>query len=197
MELLEKRYHDGLIATTGRLGGHVLQSLLNGDEKGALDKAGRLQEIFGKDHLFVELQDHGSGRPAYETNPSRSRSGGIGAPLIATNDSHYTHQHDHEAHDAACVQTSTTADPKRFKFEHYLKTVSRCGTCSGRGCLGGVRQHAVGRRAGRRHDRVRKPQLPNFPIPAGSLTMPPTRPGGSEDAVGRRAVQRCRRTHRA
>ena len=38
-ELLEK-YHDGLIATTGCLGGHVLQSLLQGDEKGALEKAG-------------------------------------------------------------------------------------------------------------------------------------------------------------
>ena len=37
-ELLEK-YSDGLIATTGCLGGHVLQSLLNGDEKGALAKA--------------------------------------------------------------------------------------------------------------------------------------------------------------
>ena len=59
---------DGLIATTGCLGGHVLQSLLQGDEKGALEKAGRLQEIFGRDNLFVELQDHGL--PAQrETNP--------------------------------------------------------------------------------------------------------------------------------
>ena len=37
-ELLEK-YSEGLIATTGCLGGHVLQSLLNGDDKGALAKA--------------------------------------------------------------------------------------------------------------------------------------------------------------
>ena len=57
-ELLEK-YSDGLIATTGCLGGHVLQSLLNGDEKGAVEKAARLQDIFGRDNLFVELQDHG------------------------------------------------------------------------------------------------------------------------------------------
>ena len=38
-ELLE-RYHGGLIATTGCLGGHVLQSLVQGDEAGALEKAG-------------------------------------------------------------------------------------------------------------------------------------------------------------
>ncbi|MBU6316953.1 MAG: PHP domain-containing protein, partial [Acidobacteria bacterium] len=66
-ELLEK-YHHGLIATTGCLGGHVLQALLQGDEKGALEKAGRLQEIFGRDNLFVELQDHGL-QAQRDTNP--------------------------------------------------------------------------------------------------------------------------------
>ena len=121
------RYHEGLIATTGCLGGHVLQSLLQGDEKGALDKAGRLQEIFGKDNLFVELQDHGL-QAQRDTNPKLIEiARKIGAPLIATNDSHYVHREDHEAHDALlCVQTGATlSDPKRFKFEgqeHYLKT---------------------------------------------------------------------------
>ncbi|MFM2183231.1 MAG: polymerase alpha subunit [Actinomycetota bacterium] len=57
-ELLE-RHSGGVIATTGCLGGHVLQSLLNGDEKGAVEKAARLQDIFGRDNLFVEIQDHG------------------------------------------------------------------------------------------------------------------------------------------
>ncbi|TDT16235.1 DNA polymerase-3 subunit alpha [Ilumatobacter fluminis] len=125
-ELLEK-YSDGLIATTGCLGGHVLQSLLNGDEKGALDKAGRLQEIFGKDNLFVELQDHGIPEQ-HTTNPQLMEiAQKIGAPLLATNDLHYTHREDHESHDALlCVQTGALiSDPKRFKFhgeEHYLKS---------------------------------------------------------------------------
>jgi DNA polymerase-3 subunit alpha len=94
------RYHDGLIATTGCLGGHVLQSLLQGDEKGALDKAARLQEIFGKDNLFVELQDHGL-QAQRDTNPKLVEiARKIGAPLMATNDSHYVHREGHEAHDA-------------------------------------------------------------------------------------------------
>ncbi len=120
-------HHDGLIATTGCLGGHVLQSLLRGDRKGALEKAARLQDIFGRDHLFVELQDHGS--PAQrDTNPQLLEiARELQAPLLATNDSHYTHREDHEAHDALlCVQTGAVlSDPKRFKFdghEHYLKT---------------------------------------------------------------------------
>jgi DNA polymerase-3 subunit alpha len=53
----------------------------------------------------------------------------IGAPIIATNDSHYVHRDDHEAHDALlCVQTGAMqSDPKRFKFEgqeHYLKSAA-------------------------------------------------------------------------
>src|SRR5207302_856412 len=53
----------------------------------------------------------------------------IDAPLLATNDSHYTAREDAVAHDALlCVQTgSTMDDPKRFKFEgdqHYLKTAA-------------------------------------------------------------------------
>jgi DNA polymerase III subunit alpha len=120
------RYHDGLIATTGCLGGHVLQSLLNGDERGALEHAARLQDIFGRDNLFVELQDHGIDAQRV-TNPKLlDIARRIGAPLLATNDSHYTHREDHLAHDALlCVQTGALmSDPKRFKFEgdqHYLK----------------------------------------------------------------------------
>ena len=52
-------HSDGVIATTGCLGGHVLQALLRGDPEGAYERAGRLQDIFGRDNLFVELQDHG------------------------------------------------------------------------------------------------------------------------------------------
>ncbi|MDH3680455.1 MAG: DNA polymerase III subunit alpha [Acidimicrobiia bacterium] len=118
---------EGVIATTGCLGGHVLQSLLNGNEQAALEKAARLQDIFGKDNLFVELQDHGIAAQ-HETNPKLvDIARKIGAPLLVTNDSHYTEQHDHTAHDALlCVQTgSLMSDPDRFKFhgdQHYLKS---------------------------------------------------------------------------
>ena len=47
-------HSDGVIATTGCLGGQVLQALLRDDEPEALERAGRLQEIFGKDNLFVD-----------------------------------------------------------------------------------------------------------------------------------------------
>jgi DNA polymerase-3 subunit alpha len=125
-ELLEQ-FHEGLIATTGCLGGVVLQALLADDEDRALKLAARLQDIFGRDSLFVELQDHGLPEQR-RTNPALVRiAEQLGAPLLATNDSHYTHRQDAVAHDALlCVQTGARIDdPKRFKFEgqeHYLKT---------------------------------------------------------------------------
>ncbi len=125
-ELLSE-LHEGIIATTGCLGGVVLQALLAGDEALALKRAARLQDIFGRDNLFVEIQDHGI--PAQtQTNPQLiDIARKIKAPLLATNDSHYTHREDHLAHDALlCVQTGALiSDPKRFKFhgdQHYLKS---------------------------------------------------------------------------
>jgi DNA polymerase III subunit alpha len=127
-ELLQT-YHEGLIATTGCLGGVVLQALLAGDFPKARELAGRLQEIFGRDQLFIELQDHGLAEQR-RTNPQLVEiARALAAPLVATNDSHYCRRCDAEAHDALlCVQTGATRDdPNRFKLggeEHYLKSAA-------------------------------------------------------------------------
>ena len=52
-----------------------------------------------------------------------------GAPLLATNDAHYTHRAEHDAHDVLlCIQTgSLRDDTSRLRFEgneHYLKTAA-------------------------------------------------------------------------
>ncbi len=169
-ELLDK-YSSGLIATTGCLGGHVLQSLLNGDEKGALEKAARLQDIFGRDNLFVELQDHGLAAQ-HETNPKLIEiARRIGAPILATNDSHYTHRSDHEAHDALlCVQTGALmSDPKRFKFEgneHYLKTAAEMRSLFRHYPEACDNTLWVAERADVKIE-FGKAQLPLFPVPEG------------------------------
>ncbi|HYH48454.1 MAG TPA: DNA polymerase III subunit alpha, partial [Acidimicrobiia bacterium] len=125
-ELLDQ-HKDGLIATSGCLGGLVCQTLLKGDFDGAVEAAAKFQEILGRDNFFVELQDHGLPEQ-HQTNPQLVEiAKRIGAPLLATNDSHYVHKHDAEAHDALlCVQTGATRDdPNRFKFdaeEFYLKS---------------------------------------------------------------------------
>jgi DNA polymerase-3 subunit alpha len=125
-ELFEQ-HSDGLIATTGCLGSVVQQALLQGNYDKALERAARLQDIFGKNNLFVEMQDHEIPEQ-HKCNPQLLEiARTIGAPLLATNDLHYTHQHDAVSHDALlCVQTgSLMSDPDRFKFhgdQHYLKS---------------------------------------------------------------------------
>ena len=169
-ELLEK-FSTGLIATTGCLGGHVLQALLQGDKKLATQHAGRLQEIFGKDNLFVELQDHGL-QAQRDTNPQLIEiARTIGAPLIATNDSHYVHRNDHESHGALlCVQTGALlSDPKRFKFEgteHYLKSSNEMRQLFRDFPEACDNTLWIAERADVTIE-FGKPLLPNFPLPEG------------------------------
>ena len=164
-------HHQGVIATTGCLGGHVLQSLMNEGFDVALEKAARLQDIFGRDNLFVEIQDHGIPEQ-HRTNPQLLEiAKKIQAPLLATNDSHYVQRGDAVAHDALlCVQTgSLMSDPDRFKFhgdEHYLKTAQEM-----RHLFSEVPESCdntlwIAERANVEIE-FGKPQLPNFPLPEG------------------------------
>ena len=167
-ELLE-RHSTGLIATTGCLGGVVLQALLADDRIKAETLAARLQDIFGKDNLFVELQDHGLPEQ-HKTNPALVEiARRIGAPLLATNDSHYTHREDHVAHDALlCVQTGALIeDPKRFKFEgeeHYLKSAAEMRHLFSELPEACDNTLLIAERANVEID-FGRPSLPKFPVP--------------------------------
>jgi DNA polymerase III subunit alpha len=169
-ELLDE-HSEGVIATTGCLGGHVLQHLLRGDEEGALKAAGRLQDIFGRNNLFVEIQDHGIPEQ-HRTNPQLfDIAKRIGAPLLATNDSHYTHRHDAVAHDALlCVQTgSQMSDPDRFKFhgdDHYLKTSAEMRRLFADVEVACDNSLWIAERCNVEIE-FGKPLLPNFPLPEG------------------------------
>ncbi|MET0826993.1 MAG: DNA polymerase III subunit alpha, partial [Acidimicrobiales bacterium] len=172
-ELLDE-HSEGVIATTGCLGGHVLQHLMRGDEEAALKAAGRLQDIFGRNNLFVEIQDHGIPEQ-HRTNPMLfDIAKRIGAPLLATNDSHYTHRHDAVAHDALlCVQTgSQMSDPDRFKFhgdEHYLKPAHEMRYLFDEIPEACDNTLWIAERADVTIE-FGKPQLPRFPLPEGFET---------------------------
>ncbi len=169
-ELLEA-HHEGLIVTSGCLGGQVLQSLLQGDLEGAVAKAARLQDIFGRDNFFIELQDHGIPEQ-HRTNPQLLEiARRIKAPLVATNDSHYTDQRDHEAHDALlCVQTgSLMSDPDRFKFhgdQHFFKTAAEMRHLFAEVPAACDNTLWIAERCDVEIE-FGKPQLPDFPIPPG------------------------------
>ncbi|MDY7104535.1 MAG: DNA polymerase III subunit alpha [Actinomycetota bacterium] len=162
---------EGVIATTGCLGGHVLQSIMAGDIQGATEKAARLQDIFGRDNLFVELQDHGIPEQK-KTNPQLVElARRIGAPLLATNDSHYTDQDDQKAHDALlCVQTGALmTDQDRFRFhgdQHYVKTAAEMRADWGDLPSACDNSLWIAERCDVEIE-FGKPQLPKFPTPEG------------------------------
>jgi DNA polymerase-3 subunit alpha len=125
-ELLE-RYADGLICLSGCMAGVTCQALLKGDEPAARGELDRLVSIFGKDDVYVELQDAGMPEHA-EINPGLLRiAADAGLPVVGTGDVHYLHAEDAGPHDALlCIQTNALlADQNRFRFatkEFYLKT---------------------------------------------------------------------------
>jgi len=131
-ELLEL-HHEGIIASSGCLGGLVCQKILEGDDAGAEAAAVRFQEIYGRDAFFIEIQDHGLDEDSIVTPKLLQIASRIGAPLLATNDSHYTRAEHAEAHDALlCVQTGAKIhETNRFKFgaeEFYIKSADEMRT---------------------------------------------------------------------
>ena len=116
-DLLEK-YHDGLTVTTACLGGIVNQHLLRGDYEGAKKELSTLVDIFGKEHVYVEIQK-GSREKESILGDQVKLAKEMGLGLLPTADSHYTLQSDHDYHDTllCCSTISTKDNPNRFAFD--------------------------------------------------------------------------------
>ncbi|BDZ50452.1 hypothetical protein GCM10025867_26930 [Frondihabitans sucicola] len=120
----------GLIATTGCPSGEVQTRLRLGQYDEAVKAASDFRDIFGKENYFAEIMDHGLGIERRIMDDLLRLAKQLDLPLVATNDLHYTHEHDATSHAALlCVQSgSTLSDPNRFKFdadEFYLKTAAQ------------------------------------------------------------------------
>lgn len=116
-EILRK-YSEGIICTSACMGGELSQAVLADD----FDKADQIihdhQEIFGKENYFIEVQSH----PHVE-NDKKVRDGLLALgkkhniPVVATQDSHYPCQEDHEAHNTLlAINTRGDANEARFEF---------------------------------------------------------------------------------
>jgi DNA polymerase-3 subunit alpha len=117
----------GLIALSGCLQGEAASRIVDGDVDGAREAVASYRDIFGKDHFLLEVQRHGIDRQVDVNNVLARFGQEFGLRLCATNDLHYVHRHDSEAHDVLlCLQTGARFnDPNRWRFstqENYLKT---------------------------------------------------------------------------
>ena len=110
-ELLGK-HHEGVIALSGCLAGEIPRLI----QAGALDKAEKViyeyQEIFGKEYFFLEVQHHANIPEQKKVNDALYiLAEKTGAPVVATQDSHYLRPEDAEAQDVLMgINTGHTID---------------------------------------------------------------------------------------
>ena len=127
-ELLQT-YSKGLIATTGCPSGEIQTRIRLGQLKEAREAAAEFQDLFGKENFFCELMDHGLDIERRVKKDLIDIARDLKIPLVATNDLHYVHESDADAHSALlCVQSgSRLDDPNRFQFSgsgYYLKSAA-------------------------------------------------------------------------
>ncbi len=126
MELLEQ-YRGGLIAASACLAGEIPTLILEGNSEAAEKRAIEMQELFGRENFYLELQDHGIPEQKTVNKALKELSKRTSIPLIATNDIHYIRSEDAKAQDALiCIGTNKKLhEEKRLKFESdqfYLKS---------------------------------------------------------------------------
>ncbi len=118
---------DGIIATTGCPSGDVQTRLRLGQFNEALEAAAMWQDIYGRDHYFLELMDHDLEIEKRVRDDLLEIGRRLDLPPLVTNDCHYVLESQAKAHEAMlCVQTGKTlSDPDRFRFDgsgYYIKT---------------------------------------------------------------------------
>ncbi|HSD98428.1 MAG TPA: DNA polymerase III subunit alpha [Patescibacteria group bacterium] len=127
---LLREHHEGIICLSACVNGFVSEPLLDGQQQEAEKRAKALSDIFGKDHFYLELQQHIHVPPQEKLNPLLiAMSKKLGIPLTATNDNHYTNANDAEAQEILlCIQTQTTIDTPNRKLsmidspDFYMKS---------------------------------------------------------------------------
>ncbi len=121
------RYHEGIIALSACLAGEVARNLQRGLYEEAKKSALRYREIFGENHFYLEMQDHGIPEQRMVNQQLLRMSSETGIELVCTNDVHYTREEDAAAHDVLlCIQTNKKVqDEDRMRYEggqYYVKS---------------------------------------------------------------------------
>ena len=115
-ELLEK-YHEGLICCSACIQGELPQMLLAGMDKEAEELALKYKNLFGPDHYYIEIQDHGIPDQKIVAEKLIALAHKLDIPLVATNDVHYVEREDAIAQDALrCIGFKNLLHEKHAKM---------------------------------------------------------------------------------
>ena len=121
-------HSEGIIATTGCMAGEIPRAIGAGKMELAHALLDEYLQIFGKERLFIELQEH-SIPELTEINRKlieMARHYGLENNFLATNDVHYTRAKDADPHGVLlCVQTSSTTKNPKMSFSdkgYYVRS---------------------------------------------------------------------------
>jgi DNA polymerase-3 subunit alpha len=130
------QYKEGLIVSSACIGGEIPKLIRSGDMEGAERVALEFKEQFGDD-FYLEIQRHETNDPytmrVYQEQTVSNEgimqlSKKLGIKIIATNDVHFVHKDDADAHDRLiCINTGAKladADRMRYTKQEWLKTQS-------------------------------------------------------------------------
>jgi DNA polymerase-3 subunit alpha len=125
-ELLE-RHAKGLVVLSGCLSGRVSRALAEERTTDAEAELERLEQLFGRDNVYVELQNAGLPVQEHLVPQLAALAARRSLPLVATGDVHYLEAADAASHEALlCIQSGDSLkNPNHWRFEtneFYFKT---------------------------------------------------------------------------
>jgi DNA polymerase III subunit alpha len=173
-EYIEK-YKEGLIITSGCLGGEVPQAIMAGRADAARKVARWYKERFGEDY-YLEIQDHGLKEDRVVNVEIVRIARELDIKLIATNDSHFVSCFDVEAHDALlCIQTGQLIrEDKRMRYSgnEYLKSAEEMAQLFRDHLPDDVIAESIANTLEvadkiQPYNILGEPKIPDFPIPVG------------------------------
>ena len=170
-----EQYKEGLIVTSGCLGGEIPQAILRGERKEARKIAKWYKKVFGDDY-YLEIQDHGSPEDRVVNTEIVKISQELDIKVVATNDSHFISCNDVEAHDALiCIQTNKLiTEDKRLRYSgtEYLKSAEEMAQLFRDHLSDEVIQSAISNTVEvadkiKPYNILGEPRIPNYPVPSG------------------------------
>ncbi len=125
---LLRKYGKGIIALSGCSKGEIPKACQSHDLERARQLTLEYQQIFGKDHFFLELVHHPESPTQLDINENLIELSKItGAPIVATKNVHYLHVDDREAQDVLmCIHDGKLLDDRR-RASMSLVDHSLCG----------------------------------------------------------------------
>ncbi|HBH71369.1 MAG: polymerase III, alpha subunit protein [Parcubacteria group bacterium GW2011_GWC1_42_11] len=118
-----RQYSEGIICLSGCFGGELSRALRNRDIEEAEKVIREHQDIFGKENYFLEIMHHPGVENIEEVRGEIIALGKkLNIPLVATQDSHYLHVEDQDAHETLlAIQTNGDLnDENRFSMKSDL-----------------------------------------------------------------------------